>query len=32
MGEMRNTDKISVRKYDSKKPLGNYRHRWEDKI
>jgi hypothetical protein len=31
-GEMRNENKILIRKPEAKRPLWGYRHRWEDNI
>jgi hypothetical protein len=32
LGEMRNVDKILVRKPEGKRPFRRPRHRWEDKV
>jgi hypothetical protein len=32
MGEMRNAYKVSVRKFERKRPFGGLRCRWEDNI
>ena len=30
MGEQTDTSRVSVRKFEGKKPLGRPRHKWED--